>query len=41
MHVQEGKGHAVIKGREEMPEVMAFLAERLVRHLVSMEGQCR
>jgi len=40
VHVQRGKGHAMIDSKEEMQAVMHFLSKRLVRRMVSMEGQC-
>ena len=31
VHVQQGKGHEMISGKEEMQVVMKFLSKRLVR----------
>lgn len=41
LHVQQGKGHAMIESREEMLVVMEFLSKRLVRRMRSMEGMVR
>mmetsp|Transcript_12094 Transcript_12094/g.15831 ORF Transcript_12094/g.15831 Transcript_12094/m.15831 type:complete len:415 (+) Transcript_12094:79-1323(+) len=38
---QKGKGHTMIDSREEMQVIMEFLSKRLVRRMVSMEGQSR
>ena len=41
IHIQKGKDHAMIQSKEEMQVVMEFLSKRLVRRMVSMEGQSR
>jgi predicted esterase len=38
IHIQEGKGHGMIRSRQEMQVVMEFLSKRLVRRMASMEG---
>ena len=39
IHLQKGKDHAMIQSKDEMQVVMEFLSKRLVRRMVSMEGQ--
>ena len=41
IHIQSGKGHAMIGSKEEMQVVMEFLSKRLVKRMVSMEGLAR
>ncbi|KAL7537903.1 hypothetical protein ACHAXR_009130 [Thalassiosira sp. AJA248-18] len=41
VHIQKGKGHTMIKSKEEMQVIMEFLSKRLVRRMISMEGQCQ
>ncbi|KAL7468685.1 hypothetical protein ACHAXS_008922 [Conticribra weissflogii] len=38
VHVQQGKGHEMIKSKEEMRVIMEFLSTKLVRRMVSMDG---
>ena len=39
LYIKQGKGHDMIRSREEMEQLMKFFAERLVKRMIGMEEQ--